>query len=215
MHSVYLFDFDYTLVDATAGIVGSFNAALTQMGYPALEEDVIRRTVGMTLPNAFTLVTGETDPELGKTFMRLFMEKAYAIMSPNTRLLPGCVELLSFLKENGYKAGIVSTKPRFRIMDILRRRDIERLVDVVVGYEDVEHHKPHPAALRKALDYLGAAEQDAIYVGDTVIDAEAARNAGVAFAAVTTGTTGKEDFAPYPCAAVYEDLFDLLRALRS
>ena len=213
MHSVYLFDFDYTLADATAGIVGSFNAALTQMGYPALDEDAICRTVGMTLPNAFTLVTGETDPERGQTFMRLFMKTADEIMSPGTILLPGCVELLSYLKERGCKTGIVSTKPRFRITDILRRREIEHLIDVVVGYEDVTEHKPHPAAILKAIEHLGAAEKDAIFVGDTVIDAEAA-NAGVAFAAVTTGTTTREDFIPY-AAAVYDNLFDLLRALRS
>ncbi|HHT17416.1 MAG TPA: HAD family hydrolase [Papillibacter sp.] len=215
MHSVYLFDFDYTLADATVGIIGSFNAALTQMGYPALDSDTICRTVGMTLPNAFTHVTGNTDPELAKNFTSLFMKKADDIMSPGTNLLPGCVELLTFLKNRGFKTGIVSSKPRFRIAELLRLRQIEHLIDVVVGYEDVTNHKPHPEALQAALKRLHATEKDTLYVGDTVIDAEAARNAGIAFAAVTTGTTTKEDFAPFADIVVYNDLTDLLGALRS
>lgn len=215
MHSVYLFDFDYTLADATDGIVGSFNDALTRMGCPAQDRETIRRTVGMTLPEAFALVTGEHDPEKGLAFMRLFMEKADEIMTISTKLLPGCVELLSFLKEKGFATGIVSTKPRFRIVDLLRRAQIEGLIDVVVGYEDVERHKPHPEALHRALDILGACRDAALYVGDTVIDAEAAKNAGVAFAAVTTGTTRREDFAPYPDIAVYDGLPELHRALQA
>jgi len=215
MHCVYLFDFDFTLADASDGIVGSFNDALTRLGYPAQDRETIRRTVGMTLPDAFALVTGERDPEKGHAFMRCFMEKADEIMTVNTRLLPGCVELLSFLKERGFATGIVSTKPRFRILDLLRRVRIESLIDVVVGYEDVQRHKPHPDALHRAMELLEASREEALYVGDTVIDAEAAKNAGVAFAAVTTGTTRREDFDPYPGIAVYSGLPELRRALEA
>ena len=67
----------------------------------------------------------------------------------------------------------------------------------MLGGEDVPAFKPDPRGLLLALERLAVAPADAIYVGDTTIDAEAAANAGLRFVAVLTGPTTRADFAPY------------------
>jgi phosphoglycolate phosphatase len=110
------------------------------------------------------------------------------------------------LRQNGLKLGIVSTKYRYRIEGILRRENLLEAFDVVIGGEDVAQHKPDPAGLQRAGELLNSAPAQMLYVGDSVVDAEAARRGGVAFAAVLSGVTSKEDFCRYPVAKVANDL---------
>jgi len=83
----------------------------------------------------------------------------------------------------------------------------------VVGSADVKRHKPDPEGLLFALDRLGVQPKDALFCGDTVLDAGAAKNAGTRFAAVLNGTTPAEDFAGFPCEHISPDLWDLARWL--
>ena len=109
-------------------------------------------------------------------------------------------------REKGIKTGIVTTKLSFRIREILAKYAANDLVSVIVGESDVSHPKPHPEGILLALSSLDTSPQDAVYVGDTVVDAQAARDAGVAFIGVTTGSTPREAFFAYPHQAILEHL---------
>src|SRR5207245_1033902 len=79
--------------------------------------------------------------------------------------------------------------------------------DVLIGGEDLHNLKPDPEGLLIAVERLSVKE--AIYVGDTVIDAEAARRANLPFVAVLTGVTGRSEFDTYSTVAVLDDLSSL------
>lgn len=211
MYLIYLFDFDYTLGDATEAIVDSVNHALSHMGFPAHTRDEIRRTVGMSLPETFTHLTQSIDPSLRTAFHRLFMQKADEVMTAKTELYPDTVGVLTQLKNSGVKIGIVTTKYHYRIDAILDKFGIAHLIDVIVGADDVQNPKPHPEAVLTALGRLNAEPGDAVLVGDSVIDAKTAQSAGVDFIAVTTGTTKPEEFLPFPHLRILKDLSELLR----
>jgi phosphoglycolate phosphatase len=66
-----------------------------------------------------------------------------------------------------------------------------------------------------AIDRLGCAPAEAVYVGDSVVDAETARNAGTRFVAVLTGTTDRGSFLAYPVVAVLDRLSDLTDLLHT
>lgn len=215
MHAIYLFDFDYTLGDSTAAIVESVNSALSAMGYPSCAEEEIRHTVGMSLGETFTHLTQNGDPLLRAEFLKLFMERADAVMTAQTQLLPDSVPVLTYLKTKGFKIGIVTTKYHYRIDHILSKFEIAHLVDVIVGGDDVKNNKPHPEALLSAIKQLDAQPGDALYVGDSIIDAKTAQGAGVDFVAVTTGTTPEEAFSVYPKIAVITSLSELLDMSRA
>lgn len=209
-YSIYIFDFDYTLGDATNGVVESVNFALTKMNLPICKKDDIRKTIGMPLPETFTYLTKIEEPEQRIQFVKLFKEKADEIMTENTALYVDTVNVLSYLKSKEIKTGIVTTKYHYRIIEILSKFQINHLIDVIVGGEDVKNAKPNPEALLTAIQKLNAHKENVVYVGDSIIDAKTANNANVDFIAVTTGTTEKNEFLRFPHITVISTLSELL-----
>ena len=105
--------------------------------------------------------------------------------------------------------GIVSTKYRYRIENILTRYDLPSYFDVIVGGEDVQRHKPDPLALEHACEQLRLKPQEAVYLGDHPVDAEAAQRPGMPCIIVLTGTSTKADFANVPVLRFLERLDQL------
>ncbi|MDR0838187.1 MAG: HAD family hydrolase [Oscillospiraceae bacterium] len=208
-YSTWIFDFDYTLADATPGIVESMNYALTRLGFAPAEYEEIRKTVGETLENAFFALTNSNDADGARAFHELFVERADVVMTPSTELFADALDVLRKLKISGCKTAIVTSKERYRITESIEKFDMGELIDAVIGYEDVRDAKPAPEGLYAAISALGAAKSETLYVGDTVIDAETAFRAGVDFAAVTTGTTPAGAFDDYPSVAVKSSLREL------
>jgi phosphoglycolate phosphatase len=209
-YSAFIFDFDYTLGDSTKGIVDSMNYAFKAMGLPVHSTQEIRKTIGMTMTNAFKTLTENDNAGLSAKFYSLFMEKADELMTANTVLFTDTIPVLTRIKSGGQKTGIVTTKSHYRIDAILDKYGICSLVDVTVGVDDVKNAKPDPEALFRAIQMLKVNSKDVLYIGDSLIDAEAAKNAHVDFFAVTTGTTSKDQFSPYPNIAVAGYLSELI-----
>ena len=118
-YQVYLFDFDYTLADSSRGITLCFRHVLERNGYAGVTDEAIRRTIGKTLEESFSILTGVTDPDRLAAFKAEYRREADVYMTPNTRLFPETLRVLRTLKERGAKIGIISTKYRFRIHDTM------------------------------------------------------------------------------------------------
>lgn len=208
-YEAYIFDFDFTLADATPGIVASVNYALSALGFSDSSTEEIRKTVGMSLAESFFVLTGNTDKEMSSRFSSFFRQKADVVMTDNTVLLPETIVVLKSIKDRGIKTAIVTSKFRYRIEEALKKFDIVELVDYVVGFEDVIEAKPSPEGLIKAIERLSVSKDKVLYIGDSTIDARTAANALVDFAAVTTGTTTRSDFAAYDCVSVSDNLSEI------
>ena len=206
MLKAVLFDFDYTLGDTTDGIAAAINYALSEVGHAERTTDEIRMTIGLTLHEIFRILTNDESIKAADEFYSHFQVMAKKTLRPSAKLLPYADVLLSKLKAHGFLLGIVTSKHRHQIVDILDKFDLNPVFDVIIGSEDVKQHKPAPEGIEKALSALSVKKDEVLYVGDSYVDAEAAKRAGVPFAAVLTGTTPKERFADYVPAAVAEDL---------
>lgn len=212
-YEAVLFDFDYTLADATEAIVECFNHALTEFGFPEAEAIRIKKTVGMTVIEAMKTLSGKDDNELFEEMRIVFSKKADEIMTMKTKLYDDTIPILQYLKTKGIKTGIVTNKYRYRIAEVLEKFSISQIVDVVIGYEDVEKRKPNPEAIFTAADKLNLPYDKILYIGDSLVDAEAAQRAGVDFIAVTTGTTESEDFIKYNYKDIIANLSELHRII--
>lgn len=213
-----LFDFDYTLADASNAIVACTNSALQALGLPAAAPADVRQTVGLTLEGAFAQLVGTTVapdrfPAASAAFDRLFIARADAIMADNTIILPSVAEAVRVLKQRGLPLGVVSSKFRYRIEQVLEREDLRAHFDVIVGREDVIAAKPDPEGLLGAMSALGSVPADTCYVGDSMTDAKAAQRAGTAFIAVLTGVTPRAVFNAYASRSVITSLAELPDAL--
>ena len=216
MIKAVVFDFDYTLGDSTNGIALSINYALEQLGHAASDVESIRKTIGLPLKKAYVILTGTTDPERAERFTQYFKEKADHVMTANTVLYDGVEEMLGNLRSAGCKTAIVTTKFRYRIEAILKKYNAEALFDAIVGSENVKVEKPDPEGLLWTIDHLGLEKEEVLYVGDSLVDAGTAKNAGVRFAAVLTGTTAREAFEAYPYAYIAKnaaEIYDYVKGL--
>ncbi|MBN1642605.1 MAG: HAD-IA family hydrolase [Anaerolineae bacterium] len=201
-----LFDFDYTLADSSRGVVECIRFALDALGLPQVTPDEACRTIGLSLPETFRILTGQTED--AETFQRLFIERAEAVMTDSTVILEQARPTLAQLQAAGVALGIVSTKFRRRIEEILGREGLGSMFGVIVGGEDVSAPKPDPEGLHRAIARLGC--DQVLYVGDSLTDARTAVCAGVPFVAVCTGTTPRAAFGDYATYAVLDDLTELL-----
>ena len=206
-----LFDFDFTLADSSAGIITCMNYALSELGLGESSTEDIIKTIGLYIPEALVVLKGEKFRPRGQEFMEHFTHKADEVMVEGTFFLPGAENVLKTLHRLDYRVAIVSTKFRFRIETVLERDGLRDAVEVIIGGEDVTHHKPHPESLLKATDRLGLPAERCVYVGDNEVDASAAKSAGVPFMPVRTGSTPLKTFDAYPRLALLESVADLVR----
>lgn len=221
IYQAVLFDFDYTLGDSTIPISLGYQQGLAEMGCPVPTVEQVRPTIGMTLQNGYTHLTGDRDEARREEFFARFqnavgakaVERGDRTMVEKSLLCPGAVELLTALKERGIPAGIVSTKTGTIIRDIFAFRALSHLLTLVVGGEDVTRAKPDPQGLLWAIQQLGLTPDQVLFCGDTVIDARTAQAAGSPFCAVLNGTTPAEAFADYPHRYIASDLEALKRWL--
>lgn len=213
MLKAIIFDFDYTLGDSTNGIALSINYALEKLGYEAKELTTIKKTIGLSLKDTYTVLTKRKNIEEAEQFSQLFKEKADQVMVENTQLYKGVKEVLQSLKMNGYKIAIVTTKFHYRIEQILDKFRVTDLIDLIVGLEDVREAKPNPEGLNYAISKLRVKKDEILYVGDSVVDAKTAQNAEVHFAAVLTGATKREEFESYSKVYVSDSVEEIYRNL--
>ena len=210
-----IFDFDFTLADSSRGIVDCVCCALGELGFAAPSEESIVQTIGLSLAETFRNLTGETDSELAKEFARHFHQRADLKMDSLTVIYDSVPSVMRSLRAVDLRTGIVTTKLHYRIKSILAANNLEDLFDVIVGADDVAKTKPDPEGLFLALQQLGGSATSAVYVGDHIVDAEAAEKAGIPFIAVLTGKHLRDAFDRYPHRAIVESIGDLPRILLS
>lgn len=209
-----LFDFDYTLADSTAGAVECVNHALVRCGFPAAEKQAICRSIAYPLPEVLARLTGVEDPQAVAAFVQAFISRADEVMALLTTLYPSVKETIGQLRRDGYRTAIVSTKFRYRIEAILANHEAGKLFDAIVGGEDVEHHKPHPQPLIRALGRLRLDPDDALYLGDHPVDAEAAQAACMPFVAILSGISEEKEFDGLPRKGMLTKLEQLPKWLK-
>ena len=157
-----------------------YRNVLERHGHTGISDEEIKRTIGKTLVESFSILSGVTDAGILETYRKEYVKEADKYMTANTRLFPETAEVLAKLKAQGAKIGIISTKYRYRIMELL------------------------------ALEKLQAEKTSTLYIGDSTVDAETARAAGTDFVGVLHGTTTREELAAYPHVDVMKDLTKLL-----
>lgn len=184
-YAAVIFDFDGTLADSYAAIAASVNHVRAQRGLPALPIDEVKRHVGRAAAYLLT----HTVP-VGALADNLAIYRAHhpTVITLLTHLLPGAADLLSALQRAGKKLGLCSNKPRVFSEQVLEHLGLRAYFGAVLGPEDVPLPKPAPDMLRLALERLGVASAQTLYIGDMIVDIQTARSAGVRVWVVPTGS---------------------------
>lgn len=205
-YTTYLFDFDYTLADSSRGIVICFRNVLERHGHTDISDEAIKRTIGKTLEDSFSILSGITAPETLTEYKKEYVKEADTYMTVNTFFFPETVTVLETLKSQGAQIGIISTKYRFRIREMVDQHFPKDFFDIIIGGEDVKKAKPDPQGIKKALRRLHRQKSETLYIGDSTVDAETAQAAKVDFVGVLNGMTTRKELTAYPHRQILDDL---------
>lgn len=173
-----LFDFDGTLMDTNDVILKSWQH--TFMHYQGREEDeeVLLKTFGeplaLTMRNFFGL-EGDALQECMDVY-RSFQKETFL---DSIALFPGIPEMLQELKDAGFTLALVTSRLKETTMQGVEKFGLAPYFDLIVTANDCTKHKPDPQPINITLEKLGLSPEEAVMLGDTVMDIGCARNAGV------------------------------------
>ena len=176
-----IFDLDGTLADTIDLIIACYDHALNSVLGLRADPAVARTWIGRTLTSTFAESWPDRAEELAEAY-RAFNR----IHTPTmVTAYPGIPELLADLRSGGVVAGIATSKGREVADRTIHYAGID--LPVTVSASETDRHKPNPEPLWLARDLLGMAGRPAVYIGEALVDVQAAQAAGMDGIAVTWG----------------------------
>lgn len=205
-----VFDLDGTLLDTLDDLTLSVNHALKKYGLPQRTPQEIRSFLGNGVRHLVRSSVPANLPENRfEEVFQCFRSYYVAHSRIHTRPYPGIMDTLDRLKAEGIKMAIVSNKLHEAVQE-LNRHFFGKYIDIAVGESATVKRKPNPDTLLKALDELGSRQEESLYIGDSEVDVETARNAGVSCVAVLWGFRDKETLKKAGAHTYIEEPLQLL-----
>lgn len=180
---VVIFDLDGTVLDSVELIVESFGWAVRDvLGLEVTRADAIKN-VGRPLLEQMA----EIDPDRAEELVTSYRAFNHREHDRRVRLFPGMADLLLRLRARGARLALVTSKSRHTTEMAFRVTGVGELFEVALCAGETTRHKPHPEPLFRVLEALEATPDQAVYVGDSPYDLQAAGNAGMPAVAVSWG----------------------------
>lgn len=186
-YTTLLWDIDGTLIDTTHLVAGGLDHVYRTFLSRSMPMEELRALIGIPLAEQVRVFGdpaqwGVSAAEMEAEFIRYWEARKH-----EERVIPEVIATLIAGKRQGRKTALVTSKNHAEIRNTLPRIGIVDFVDAVVTADDVTNPKPDPEGVGVALQLLGSHPVDALFIGDTVHDLRAGRDAGVARCAVTWG----------------------------
>lgn len=187
-----VFDLDGTLLDTLEDLYLATNHALRLHGLPLRTRDEVRLFVGngveMLIRRA---VPASTNEETTQAVLGDFKTTYAAICEDHTRPYDGILDMLTALRERGIRVAVVSNKFDAAVKQLCEKY-FGDLVEVAIGERAGVRKKPAPDTVYEALKELGVTSEGAVYIGDSDVDIQTARNCGMPCISVTWGLRDKD-----------------------
>lgn len=186
-YKTYIFDLDGTLLDTLADLAASCNYALRCCGMPERSIDEVRRFVGngVRMLMVRAVPGGETNADFERA-LSVFRSHYLEHSLDTTRPYPGVMEMLARLHDGGASIAVVSNKFYAATQELVAHF-FGDYINVAIGEREGIRKKPAPDTVLEALRQLGADKEGAVYIGDSDVDIETARNAGIPCISVLWG----------------------------
>jgi len=201
MLKAVIFDLDGVLLDNTELIVEIFQETARRSGSRVPSRKNVIATLGLVGRDMVEILLGKKHTE---TLTQVWMER-----EKETKSTPGIREVLNALKT---KKAVVTSAPT-----LFAKRRLKEFIDyfdVIITQESTKKHKPDPEPLFFACDKLGIKPEEAVYVGDRIIDFETAKNAGTDFIGILSGGTSEEEFKKAGVKKIINSLNELLEIIK-
>ncbi len=191
-YDTYIFDLDGTLLNTLNDLAASCNYALRNYGFPEHSVDDVRRFVGngVRLLMCRAIPDGDNNPKFEDCYA-CFREHYLHHNLDTTAPYPGIMDMIKALNANGKHIAVVSNK-FYEATRALVRHFFGEEISVAIGERPDIHKKPAPDTVNEALRQLGVGREGAVYIGDSDVDIDTARNSGMPCISVLWGFRDKE-----------------------
>jgi len=201
-----LFDLDGTLIDQFTAIHRAYARAMEELGLEPADYETVRGTVGGSADVTMTRLVG---PELAPKGLEIYPPIFEEEMLIGLEAMPGALELLRALHENGEKTAVFTNKVGPHARAACDHLGFTPLLDLVIGVKDTPWRKPDPEFTQYVLDKLGTSAEESLLVGDSPFDFISADKVGMDCRLVTTGTHSAKELSDLDAISIHENLFDL------
>lgn len=209
MIETILFDLDGTIVNTNELIISSFLHVLDKQGPHEYNREKIIPYMGLTLERQLQQFTGHQDISSFELDYRAYQSQHDDLIGE----FPHVNEVLARLHEGGIRLGIVTTKIKASTQRVLQLFGLDKYMSVIVTLQDVEHPKPHPEPVLKAIEQLKADPATVLMVGDSPADIQSALAAGVQAAGVAWSLKGEAKLKEYNPHYILQDMRDIYHIL--
>ncbi len=219
-----IFDFDGTIGDSQALIVKTLQDTMRARNLEVKSDEACAKTIGLRLDEAFVVLFGMSDAEgfeCAATYREIFLEnKKMMKVEP----FPHVIETLRELHRRGYILGMASSRNHCSLDGYVKQMQLEDIFSSIVAGDDVEHVKPAPDMIFKALKEMKGVKnleaslddvkdmlEETLVVGDMTFDVDMAHHAGCKACAVTYGNGTREQLAS--AEWIIDDFAELLEVV--
>lgn len=212
MIKTVIFDLDGTLLNTLEDLKDAANFALSEFGYPERSLEEVRCFVGNGVRKLIERAVPEGCENIDECLC-VFKKNYSENMCNNTVPYNGILKILKDLHNNGVKIGVVSNKFNSAVKELCKKY-FGNLVDIAVGQADDVPKKPAPDGVFKVMKELDADKNSTVYIGDSEVDVQTAKNSGLPCIGVTWGFRDKDDLKgadfiiDNPC-----DIINLIRSM--
>ncbi len=186
------FDLDGTLIDSGGDIAWAANRTLADLGHDRESTESVRDKIGSGVVVLLERLMPKENSERIAEAKDIFLAHYGGHLVVDTYLYPGVMETLTHFRDMGKSMAIVTNKPKSLAEGIIAELGLKPFFPVVVGGDSFANRKPHPEPLEEVMRTCGAEPARSVFIGDSLIDAETGRRAGVFTVGVSYGFGGAE-----------------------
>jgi|SRR5690606_27297122 len=185
-----VFDLDGTLIDSAADIIEGMRLTFRQANLGTLPQDYFPDNLhgtGEGIMRAILADMGWPAPADLTPLRTRYVENYFSLGHRTTRLYAGCHEVLRACRDASLAMGVCTNKVYRSALGVTRKLGIHGLFDFITGADTWRQAKPSPLPLLETIRMMGLAPEQCVYFGDTSVDAECAKAAGVRFVLHSSG----------------------------
>lgn len=212
-YKLAIFDMDGTILDTLKDLAESTNYVLQINSMPQRTISEIKSFVGNGMQKLIErAVPKGTDADTIQRILEEFKNHYAEHCKDNTGAYNGINELLRNLRNSGIKTAVVSNKGDFAVQELCRQF-FPDVFAVAVGERENVRRKPAPDSVNEVLNTLKIQKKDAVYIGDSEVDIETAKNAGVDCISVSWGFRSKEILAGAGASKIVDSTEELRKTI--
>ncbi|SES90689.1 HAD family hydrolase [[Clostridium] polysaccharolyticum] len=208
-YKLLIFDLDGTILETLEDLTDSTNVALKSQGFPEKTMEQVRSYIGNGIYKLLErAVPKGTEPEILEKVYKTFKEYYRLHCADKTKPYDGMAELLTELKKNGHLLAVVSNKADFAVQSLCKEY-FGDLFDYTAGEREGVRRKPYPDSILEVLKVFHVEKEHAVYIGDSEVDIQVAKNAGIDEIAVAWGYRDEEFLMEQGARVIVKDVKEI------